>query len=78
MQERNTIRKTDVSKESLTRKIGQDLWRQLKRVSIPVFNGDKRNLKNWKSVFNTFVDQAPATPEYKLLLQVRQHFLMKQ
>ena len=40
-------------------------------MSIPVFSGDKRTYKNWKAAFITSVDQAPATPEYKLL-QVRQ------
>ena len=61
------LEKPDVNKESSTQKIGQDLWRQPKRVSIPVFNGDKRSYENWKSVFIACVDQVPATPEYKLL-----------
>ena len=61
------LERPDVNKESSTQKIGQDLWRQRKRVSIPVFNGDKRNYKNWKSAINACVDQTPATPEYKLL-----------
>ena len=52
--------------------IGNDLWRQLKRVSIPVFSGDKRNYENWKATFTACIDQAPATPEYKLL-QLRQY-----
>ena len=48
--------------------IGQDLWKQLKRVTIiPVFSGDKRTYQNWKAAFTTSVDQVPATPEYKLL-----------
>ena len=47
--------------------IGQDLWKQLKRVTIPVFSGDKRTYQNWKAAFITCVDQAPVTPEYKLL-----------
>jgi len=51
--------------------IGQDLWRQLKKVTIPVFSGDKRTYQNWKAAFVNCVDQAPATPEYKLL-QLRQ------
>ena len=51
--------------------IGQDLWRQLKKVTIPVFSGDKRTYQNWKATFVNCVDQAPATPEYKLL-QLRQ------
>jgi hypothetical protein len=53
--------------------IGNDLWRQLKRlVSIPVFSGDKRNYENWKATFIACIDQAPASPEYKLL-QLRQY-----
>ena len=52
--------------------IGQDLWRQLKRVEIPVFTGDKRTYSNWKAAFLACIDSAPATPEYKLL-QLRQY-----
>ena len=51
--------------------ISQDLWRQLNKVTIPVFFGDKRTYQNWKAAFVNCVDQAPATPEYKLL-QLRQ------
>ena len=49
-----------------------DMWSQLKRVSIPVFNGDRRAYEGWKAAFMVCVHQAPATPEYKLL-QLRQH-----
>ena len=52
--------------------IGKDLWKQLKRVSIPIFDGNKRNYNNWKAAFMACIDQAPATAEYKLL-QIRQH-----
>ncbi|MCG8076809.1 MAG: DUF1759 domain-containing protein, partial [Candidatus Thiodiazotropha taylori] len=52
--------------------IGQDLWRQLKRVQIPVFSGDKRTYQNWKAAFLACIDSAPATKEYKLL-QLRQY-----
>ena len=58
------------SKETPT--IGHDLWRQLKRVEIPVFTGDKRTYSNWKAAFLACIDSAPATPEYKLL-QLRQY-----
>ena len=51
--------------------IGQDLWKQLKRVTIPMFLGDKRMYQNWKAAFMACIDKAPATPEYKLL-QLRQ------
>jgi DNA-binding transcriptional regulator YiaG len=52
--------------------LGQDMWKQLKRVTIPVFNGDKRLYENWKASFVACIDSAPATPEYKLL-QLRQY-----
>ena len=51
--------------------IGEDLWRQLKRIKIPMFTGEKRSYRNWRAVFMACVDTAPATGEYKLL-QVRQ------
>ena len=52
--------------------IGQDLWRQLKRVQIPVFAGDKRAYPSWRAAFIACIDSAPATGEYKLL-QLRQY-----
>ena len=52
--------------------IGQDLWRQLKRVQIPVFSGDKQSYYSWKAAFLACIDSAPATGEYKLL-QLRQY-----
>ena len=52
--------------------IGNDTWKQLKRVSIPVFSGNKQTYEGWKAAFVPCVDQAPATPEYKLL-QLRQY-----
>ena len=51
--------------------IGQDLWRQLKRVQIPIFAGDKRAYPSWRAAFIACIDSAPATGEYKLL-QLRQ------
>ena len=47
--------------------LGKDMWKQLTRVSIPVFSGDKRSYGSWKAAFMACVDKAPATPEYKLL-----------
>ena len=46
--------------------IGEDLWRQLKRIQLPVFTGDKRCYQNWKAAFVACVDTAPSTGEYKL------------
>ena len=60
------------SENRTTSTIGQDLWRQLKRVEIPTFSGDKRNYQNWKAAFIACIDNAPATGEYKLL-QLRQY-----
>ena len=52
--------------------IGSDMWKQLKRVSIPTFSGNKTTYESWKAAFNACIDCAPATPEYKLL-QLRQY-----
>ena len=52
--------------------IGNDMWRQLKRVQIPTFSGNKKNYQNWKAAFLSCIDSAPATPGYKLL-QLRQY-----
>lgn len=51
--------------------VGRDLWKQLQRVQIPVFSGDKMAFESWRSAFESCVDKAPATAEYKLL-QLRQ------
>ena len=51
--------------------IGLHLWKQLNRVTIPVFSGDKKSYQSWKTAFTACVDNAPATAEYKLL-QLRQ------
>ena len=32
--------------------LGRDMWNQLKRVSIPVFNGDRRAYQGWKAAIN--------------------------
>ena len=47
--------------------IVQDLWKQLKRVIIPVFSGEKKMYQNWKAAFTACFNQAPATAGYKLL-----------
>ena len=61
-----------VQSASRSSDIGNDMWRQLKRVSIPVFKGDKKTYEGWKSAFLACIDQAPLTPEYKLL-QLREY-----
>jgi len=60
------------NRDNVKHELGSDMWKQLKRVSIPVFGGDKRQYESWKASFVACIDQAPATPEYKLL-QLRQH-----
>jgi len=44
-EEENTV------KESPKHELGKDLWKQLTRVSIPVFSGDKRSCGSWKVAF---------------------------
>lgn len=46
-----------------TKQLGQDMWRQMKKVSIPIFNGEKKGYQSWKAAFLSCVDQAPATAE---------------
>ena len=48
------------------------MWKQLKRVPIPIFSGNKRNDKSWKAAFIACIDKAPTIKEYKLL-QLRQY-----
>ena len=52
---------------SSNHKLGKDMWKQLTRVSIPVFSGDKRRYGSWKAAFMACIDKAQATAEYKLL-----------
>ena len=42
--------------------IGQDLWRQLKRVQIPVFSGDQRHYQSWGQL-SSHVSIAPKLQE---------------
>ena len=63
---------TGPMENSAGRSIGQDLWRQLNRVQIPVFAGGKRAYPSWRAAFIACIDSAPATGEYKLL-QLRQY-----
>ena len=53
--------------ESPKHELGKDMWKQLTRVSIPVFIGDKRSYESWRAAFMACIDKAPATAEYKLL-----------
>ena len=53
-------------------KLEQDMWRQLKRVAIPVFSGNKRTFESWKAAFTACIDKSPSSAEYKLL-QLRQY-----
>ena len=64
----NTVRAvTTPAHSSPINQLGVDMWKQLNRVSIPTFSGDKRQYSSWKAAFYTCVDAAPATPEYKVL-----------
>lgn len=47
------------------------MWRQLQRVSIPVFTGDKRQFEGWRAAFYACVHASPSSDAYKLL-QLRQ------
>ena len=62
----------NIAESCTTPSIGQDLWTQLERVKVPTFFGDKRHYPTWKAAFMGCIDNAPVTPEYKLL-QLRQY-----
>ena len=49
-----------VEEQELTRR---NLWKQLKRILIPIFDGNRSIYKSWKAAFTTCIDQAPSTPE---------------
>jgi len=38
-----------------------EMWKQLKRMTLPVFSRDKRPYHNWKTTFIACMDQTPAT-----------------
>ena len=60
--------KSDKQDEELPNyELGKDMWKQLARVSIAVFGGDKRSHESWKAAFMACIDKASATAEYKLL-----------
>ena len=48
------------------------MWRQLQRVAIPIFSGDKQKYASCKAAFMGCIDRAPATSANKLL-QLRQY-----
>ena len=39
----------------------------MRRISVPKFGGSKLKYEGCKAAFTACIDQAPATPEYKLL-----------
>ncbi|KAK6167830.1 hypothetical protein SNE40_021768 [Patella caerulea] len=73
---KETVLQSEVNRKTApnntSKAIGEDLWKQMQRVSIPEFNGNKKSYENWKAAFVACIDNAPATPEYKLL-QLRQY-----
>ena len=47
--------------------IGQDMWGQFERVSVPKFTGAPSAYPSWKAAFCACEDNAPGTSLYKLL-----------
>ena len=48
-----------------------DVYRHLKKITIPTFSGDKKAYDTWRTAFMVCVDQQPISAELKLL-QLRQ------
>jgi hypothetical protein len=51
--------------------VNKDLWGQLKRVTIPNFNGNKKDYPVFKDAFYECIDKASCSSSYKML-QLRQ------
>ena len=47
-------------------------WAHLQKMTIPIFDGDKRRFESWWAAFSVCVDAAPVTPELKML-RLRQY-----
>ena len=71
-----TLKKKSFAKSTCsgekTEEIGRDMWTQLEKVSIPVFDGEKAFYDGWRAAFDSCIDSAPSTAEYKLL-QMKQY-----
>ena len=63
---------TQKTSQSSSTELSHDLWKQLKRVCIPVFTVSKSHYENWKAAFTACINKGPAIPEYQLL-QLRQY-----
>ena len=50
----------------------EPMWRNLKKIALPTFSGDKRQYENWFAAFSAIIDKAPMSAEHKLL-QLRQY-----
>ena len=48
----------DKSISYFQREVGQDIWKQMTRVLIPVFFGNKQNHENLKAAFSACIDKA--------------------
>lgn len=64
---KNGIKSKKKEDEAPIHDLGKGIWKQLTRVSILLFSGEKRCFGSWKAAFMACVDKVPATSEYKLL-----------
>ena len=54
-----TIQQVQLESLSVQLEIGSDMWRELERVSVSKFNGNKHFYPSWKTAFNACIDSAP-------------------
>ena len=47
-----TVQQVQLESLSTPPEIGRDMWRQLERVSVSKFNGNKHSYPSWKAAFN--------------------------
>ena len=43
------------------------LWKGLKKVTLPIFSGNKSQYENWAAAFEAIIDKAPISAEHKML-----------
>ena len=47
--------------------VNDALWQGLKKVSLPIYSGDRKEYDNWAASFDAIIDKAPISAEHKML-----------
>ena len=52
----SSLDQTHTSNDQHKIELGKDMWKQMKRVTIPVFDGSKKKYESWKASFMACID----------------------